>query len=209
MNAEPRESAVFPLGTTLLPGGVLPLHIFEQRYQVMLNQALEGDRTFAVVLITRGSEVGGGEVRSTIGTLARIREHRRFDDGRAAVIADGLRRVEVVEWLPDDPYPRALVADLDDGATGPRDAARLAEARELLVALWDTAAQLGRLDAVPEVEWVKGTGAGIWQLASLCPIGELDLQALLTDPDQPARLDRLVGLIEGVHADLRLLGDLD
>ena len=49
------ELPMFPLGSVLLPGGVLPLHIFEVRYQQLLNHALETDRRFGVVLITRGS----------------------------------------------------------------------------------------------------------------------------------------------------------
>ena len=89
------ELPMFPLGSVLLPGGVLPLHIFEVRYQQLLNHALETDRRFGVVLITRGSEVGGGEVRTDIGTIAHIDEYQRFDDGRAAVVSHGTGRFEV------------------------------------------------------------------------------------------------------------------
>ena len=53
------EMPMFPLGSVLFPSGVLPLHIFEIRYQQLLNHALESDRRFGVVLISRGSEVGG------------------------------------------------------------------------------------------------------------------------------------------------------
>lgn len=207
--ADAREVPVFPLGTTLLPGGVLPLHIFEQRYQVMLNDALEGDRTFAVVLISRGSEVGGGEVRTTFGTLARIREHSRFDDGRAAVVADGLHRVEVLDWLPDDPYPKARMVDLHEPETTSDDRERLVSVRGALGELWETAHRIGRLDGIPEIEWATDTADGVWQVAALAPIGELDRQALLTDPDNAARIERLDTLIRGVDDDLRLLGDID
>ena len=63
---------MFPLGTVLFPSGVLPLRVFEPRYRDMLEDLLSGNREFGVVLIERGSEVGGGEVRSGIGTMARI-----------------------------------------------------------------------------------------------------------------------------------------
>ena len=46
--------AMFPLGTVLLPGGVLPLHVFEPRYRAMVRDCLEGSREFGVVLIDRG-----------------------------------------------------------------------------------------------------------------------------------------------------------
>ena len=50
------EIPLFPLGSVLFPGGFLPLHIFETRYQQLLNKALETDRRFGVVLISRGSD---------------------------------------------------------------------------------------------------------------------------------------------------------
>ena len=55
---------MFPLGTVLVPKAVVPLHVFEPRYQTMLADVMTGDRKFGVVLIERGSEVGGGDVRA-------------------------------------------------------------------------------------------------------------------------------------------------
>ncbi|MET1002223.1 MAG: LON peptidase substrate-binding domain-containing protein, partial [Acidimicrobiia bacterium] len=51
---------MFPLGSVLFPHALLPLHVFEPRYRVMMRHCLEGDKEFGVVLIERGSEVGGG-----------------------------------------------------------------------------------------------------------------------------------------------------
>ncbi|MCH2412496.1 MAG: hypothetical protein MK189_05940, partial [Acidimicrobiales bacterium] len=67
-----RTEAVFPLGTVLLPTAFLPLHVFEPRYRTMLADLLEGSRRFGGGLIERGSEVGGGEGRTEVGTMARI-----------------------------------------------------------------------------------------------------------------------------------------
>ena len=60
---------MFPLGTVLLPSVLLPLHIFEERYRTLIRDVLDADREFGVVLIERGSEVGGGDTRSSVGTL--------------------------------------------------------------------------------------------------------------------------------------------
>ena len=57
---------MFPLGTVLVPKAVVPLHVFEPRYQTMLVDVMAGDRKFGVVLIERGSEVGGGDVRTDV-----------------------------------------------------------------------------------------------------------------------------------------------
>ncbi|HEX5095168.1 MAG TPA: LON peptidase substrate-binding domain-containing protein, partial [Acidimicrobiia bacterium] len=54
---------MFPLGTVLFPHALLPLQVFEPRYRVMMRNLLDGEREFGVVLIERGSEVGGGDVR--------------------------------------------------------------------------------------------------------------------------------------------------
>ncbi len=100
---------MFPLGSVLVPHALLPLHVFEPRYRVLLFDCLGGDREFGVVLIERGSEVGGGDQRFDVATVARIAQAREFPDGRWFVLAVGSRRVDVVEWLPADPYPVALV----------------------------------------------------------------------------------------------------
>ena len=65
--------AMFPLGTVLLPTGILPLHVFELRYRRMIEECLAADTPeFGVVMIERGREVGGGDQRSHVGTVARI-----------------------------------------------------------------------------------------------------------------------------------------
>ena len=63
---------MFPLGSVLFPHAVLPLHVFEPRYLALVERCLAGDQEFGVVLIERGSEVGGGDVRFSVGTVTRI-----------------------------------------------------------------------------------------------------------------------------------------
>src|SRR5262245_59016792 len=109
---------MFPLGTVLFPSVFLPLHVFEPRYRELTRRCLEGTREFGVVLIERGSEVGGDDVRTDIGTVARIVEAREFEDGRWMLATVGSHRVRVIEWLPDDPFPRAEVELWEDAAAG-------------------------------------------------------------------------------------------
>ena len=84
---------MFPLGTVLVPSLALPLHVFEGRYRALVRHCLAGDREFGVVLIERGSEVGGGDERFGVGTVARIAEAAQFPDGRWALITIGDRSV--------------------------------------------------------------------------------------------------------------------
>ena len=99
---------MFPLGTVLLPGAPLPLQVFEPRYRELTRDCLAGVPEFGVVLIERGSEVGGGDVRTNVGTVARIVASQGFPDGRAYLVTVGTRRIRVTEWLEDAPYPRAV-----------------------------------------------------------------------------------------------------
>ena len=110
---------MFPLQSVLVPHALLPLHVFEPRYREMVDDVLVGEpREFGVVLIERGSEVGGGDVRSDIGTLARIVQAQPFPDGRWALATVGTRRIVVDEWQIDDPYPRAVVTPFEDEPAG-------------------------------------------------------------------------------------------
>src|SRR6478736_2124730 len=119
---------MFPLGTVLLPGAVLPLHVFEPRYRSLVQDCLAAeDHEFGVVLIDRGQEVGGGDVRRVVGTVARMAQVAELEGGRYAVVAVGTRRIRVERWLDDDPYPRAEVEDWphDETADGEEELAEL------------------------------------------------------------------------------------
>jgi ATP-dependent Lon protease len=97
---------MFPLGTALLPGAVLPLHVFEPRYRQMVHDIVSDSvdaPEFGVVMIERGREVGGGDTRTRVGTVARVVDMRALPDGRYALVAVGAERLQVKAWLPDDP----------------------------------------------------------------------------------------------------------
>ena len=98
---------MFPLQSVLFPNAVLPLHVFEPRYRELTEACLQGDGRFGVVLIERGKEVGGGDSRFSVGTVARIVEAARTPDGRYLLATVGSERLRVRRWLADDPYPRA------------------------------------------------------------------------------------------------------
>jgi hypothetical protein len=65
-----RQLGMFPLSTVLFPHAQIPLHVFEPRYRALTKDALAGDSRFGIVLIERGSEVGGGDQRMAVGTSA-------------------------------------------------------------------------------------------------------------------------------------------
>src|SRR5690349_965615 len=105
---------LFPLGTVLLPGMVLPLHIFEPRYQVMMQQVLEGDRFFGVLLIRRGSEVGQPAEPYDVGTVAEVTTVAPLDDGRMNISTTGRERFKVTAFYHDQPFLTGDVTYLSD-----------------------------------------------------------------------------------------------
>src|SRR5438445_558196 len=123
---------MFPLGTVLVPHAHLPLHIFEPRYRALTRDCLAGEGEFGVVLIERGSEVGGGDVRFGVGTVASIVQAVELPDGRWLLDALGTTRIRILRWLPEDPYPQAEVETLDEGPAGP-EALELREQVERLL----------------------------------------------------------------------------
>jgi len=204
----PRPIPMFPLGTVLFPGGVLPLHVFEPRYRAMVKHCLEADAGFGVVLIARGSEVGGGDERYSVATEARIEEAAELPDGRWALLATGIRRIAVEDWLPDDPYPRASVTSLPSagGAAGP-DA--LAEALAVVRRATALLSELGRsgLPGAPTA-LPDDPEEAAWQVCDHAPLGPLDRQRLL-EADGPAERVALVTHLAGEVAEdlVRLLSE--
>lgn len=102
---------LFPLRTVLFPGQTLPLHIFEPRYRQMIADCLETDRTFGVVLIREGQEVGGSAEPYDVGTTALIQDVERLDDGRMNIVTVGHERFRIEDYDSEDkPYLLGRVA---------------------------------------------------------------------------------------------------
>jgi len=128
-----REMPLFPLNVVLFPGMPLPLQIFEPRYHEMMRLCLAGDRTFGVALIADGAEVGGEAQVWPVGTLARIERVERLPDGRLVIEARGMQRFRVLERLPDDPYPRAVVELIQEESEPDVDGTLVEEIQTLLL----------------------------------------------------------------------------
>jgi Lon protease-like protein len=210
--------SMFPLGSVLLPGEVLPLHVFEPRYRDMVRDCLraDGDPEFGQVLITHGWETGGGDERATVGTVARMARIEALDEHRYAVIAVGTRRIRVNAWLPDDPYP---LADVDDWPDDDPDASTLGEqvedARARVMAARALALEVARRveDPSADVDATDDAAAvgeisddallASYHLAALAPIGPADRYRLLCAAGPAARLVLLDEILDDVEAMLQ------
>ena len=112
MTSHPQELSLFPLHTVLFPGMELPLHIFEERYKLMVRRSLETSAPFGVLLIRRGSEVGEPVDPYGVGTTAQITSVHHLEEGRMDLVAVGQQRFRLLEIVQQHPYMRGLVEAL-------------------------------------------------------------------------------------------------
>jgi Lon protease-like protein len=170
---------MFPMGSVLMPAMPLPLRIFEPRYLKLLGDLVATENPeFGVVLIERGQEVGGGEKRMEIGTIASVTNIGTLEEfyGLESI---GTKRFRVNAWLPDDPYP---IADVDfipdlvwDDTLMPSRVHLETRVRQLLA----FASEFGDLQYSSDVELSDDPMEACWQLAGVLPVGQLDQMDLL------------------------------
>ena len=123
---------LFPLGTVLFPGALMPLHIFEPRYRLLIRRCIERQRPFGVVLIRNGTEVGGSAEPYEVGTEAKIVAESQLPNGRSYIVTRGERRFAVESLIEDaEPYLVGRVRYLDE-PEGDRATDRANVAREAL-----------------------------------------------------------------------------
>mgnify|MGYP000644939857 FL=1 len=200
---------MFPLGTVLLPAMPFALRVFEPRYLKMIGELLETDYPeFGIVLIERGSEVGGGEQRFTTGTLARITEIEA-PEGHLVVTGQGTRRFAVTQWLDDDPFPQAEIDYLDTLQAPPGFSLRLdeleQEVRDTLALAHDY--DLGQWPV--ETAVADEPMARLWQLAGIAPLSTIDHYVLLSCTSTEELYSRLQEMTRDTRAGLAHPDDVD
>jgi Lon protease-like protein len=202
---------MFPLGMTLLPGEPLSLQIFEPRYLQMVADCTSsgGANTFGVVLISRGHEVGGGEERVDVGTLALIEECSPRPDGRYHLSCVGTDRFRVRSWLPDDPYP---IADIElwptsDTVNGPDD---LLPVRRRLESLADTLSRVRGIAIgdrlIEPLQTDNAVETMIYDTAVRLGLGPTDRLRILSAPDTGQRIDELCQALDDLIAVIEFSG---
>lgn len=117
--ADLKELPLFPLNMVLFPGMMLPLHIFEPRYRLMITECVEQNKPFGIVLIREGVEVGGDAVPYEIGTSAHITAINKLSDGRMNINTVGYRRFKLHGIQRNKPYLIGITEDypFDDQET--------------------------------------------------------------------------------------------
>lgn len=192
---------MFPLEVAMLPGEELPLRIFEPRYSALVQACLTAeDPAFGTVLIEAGREVGGGDSRSDVGTLAHITEYVDLGEGRYAMKCAMVERFRVIEWLPDDPYPRAVIDLWPDEPGAPVTVDQIRDIEDRMVALFERiasarGAQVNARDIVHGADDSGDAAMWLYALTARLPMGQADRYSVLA---APTAADRVLALSEAV-----------
>jgi Lon protease-like protein len=186
--------AMFPLGSVLFPHMPVALRVFEDRYLVMLSRVLQVEPSeFGVVLIERGQEVGGGEKRFSIGTVATIVQ-LEAEEGVIGLIAQGGRRVSITKWLDEDPYPQAEVTELPQLDWDDDLAELLVRAEDVVRRALALASEFTDSAWSPDIELSDDPIESAWQLAAIAPLGPIDQITLLRSGSVRELLDGVISL---------------
>jgi hypothetical protein len=122
------EVPLFPLGSVLFPHMPMALHIFEERYRLMMRDCRAASTTFGIVAIRQGREVGAGAVPYEVGTLAQLDEIEELPDGRYNLVVVGASRFHIDSVSRTRPYLMGTVHYLEDAPAPVDDTERLAAA---------------------------------------------------------------------------------
>jgi Lon protease-like protein len=193
---------MFPLGSVLLPAMPLPLRIFEERYLKLLGDLVASEKPeFGVVLIERGKEIGGGEKRMSIGTIASVTEIGTTQEF-LGLESLGTQRFRVNAWLPDDPYPLAdidLLPDLIwDDSLLPAKVHLETKVRQLLAFV----SEFGNLQFGADIEFSEDPMEACWQLAGVLPVGPLDQIDLLSSQSADELISRTYEIVKTANETL-------
>ncbi len=178
---------MFPLNSVVFPSTAVPLRIFETRYQRLLDRVMRADGQFGIVLIERGHEVGGDDVRFDVGSRVKVVAMSPIGASNdRAIVVVGMNRIRVQEWLPDDPHPEADVEELTEEVCD--SSQELEEALISLRTVLALASEIGANVAALKLDFAEDPIAASFQLSSLSPLAAIDQQTLLEAPDSRTRL---------------------
>ena len=185
------------MNVVLFPGMQMPLHIFEERYKLMIGECLDAGEPFGVVMIREGMEVGGPASPYLTGTTARITKVERLEEGRMNLATVGERRFRIVETLHQAPYLKGRVQFLPE-ETGDLDEGVLEKAGELFVEYLRHLSGLqggwSRQDVIP-----ADAGRLSYSIAQYLELPSRAKQRLLELPFIGERLQYEIPLLEGAN----------
>ncbi|WP_417538863.1 LON peptidase substrate-binding domain-containing protein [Marinobacter sp.] len=188
------KAPVFPLNSVVLPGGRIPLQLFEPRYIDMLSRCMKEDKGFVISLLRNGNEAGRTASFYETGTYVRIVDFKKLDNGLLGITVEGDSKVTITDsWQQDDGLNLGEVEFLPaEPGTGIPTAFH--ELPSVLRALFRHPV-IDELGMSVDYEDARDVS---WRLTELLPLDKQDKQQLLEMQDPLARLARLQELLDAL-----------
>ena len=196
-----RELPLFPLPEVVLfPQEVLPLHIFESRYRIMLQTVLEADSLFGIVRSNPATKQ-----IADVGCCAQIVKHQTSEDGRSNIVTVGQQRFRILEIIREAPFYSAMVTWIDDNSVDDQDELT-ALSSSVLLALKDVVSLTGKLtdserslpEGLPEIP----RELSFWIASHLGGSVADEQQSLLEMLDTKTRLQREYDMLDQTRRQL-------
>ena len=196
-----RELPLFPLPEVVLfPQEVLPLHIFESRYRIMLQTVLEADSRFGIVRSNPATKQ-----IADVGCCAQIVKHQTSEDGRSNIVTVGQQRFRILEIIREAPFYSAMVTWIDDNSVDDQDELT-ALSSSVLLALKDVVSLTGKLtdsqrslpEGLPEIP----RELSFWIASHLGGSVADEQQSLLEMLDTKTRLQREYDMLDQTRRQL-------
>ena len=196
-----RELPLFPLPEVVLfPQEVLPLHIFESRYRIMLQTVLEADSRFGIVRSNPSTKQ-----IADVGCCAQIVKHQTSEDGRSNIVTVGQQRFRILEIIREAPFYSAMVTWIDDNSVDDQDELT-ALSSSVLLALKDVVSLTGKLTdserSLPEGLPEMPRELSFWIASHLGGSVADEQQSLLEMLDTKTRLQREYDLLDQTRRQL-------
>ena len=195
----PEEIPVFPLtGALLLPGGQMPLNIFEPRYVKMIDDAVSNNKLIGIIQPCLKPENSGVEPPPLckIGCIGRITAYQESGDGRYLISLSGVCRFKVVEEIDNDLSYRSCRIEVMQEDLGEVGNACEQIDREHLLAAFRKYLEANGLDADWSTVKKTSTDTLVTALCMMSPYGPAEKQALLEAPDVRSRAETLIMISE-------------
>jgi len=184
---------LFPLPTVLLPGALMPLHIFEERYRHMVRDALEGDGRFGMVYHDWDEQGPFLSEPGRVGCVGRIREHQELEDARSLIVVEGVERFRIEDGIESESlYFEGLVTPYRDETVleGEELESRRMESIGLFRAV--VASLSERPESLPELEPDHELSFLLAQAIQVDPKWHQRLLEIRDEGSRLARLDRVL-----------------
>ncbi|MGI8976663.1 MAG: LON peptidase substrate-binding domain-containing protein [Thermomicrobiales bacterium] len=186
---------IFPLGTVLFPGAILPLHIFEERYRRMLEASRNEDPAFAISLVEYGGDGDEEGMPSGIGTACSIAGISPRSDGRSDIVVTGAFRVKIsdVDWSRG--YAVADIALLDDVIHDQENVKVLYARMQYRFAQYLAALEMLVQEKLPKLQPSDDPAHGAWVIAETLTLHTWERQQVLEYATVDERLEEIHRLL--------------